>query len=390
MLWRIDRLDTPSAIGLALIFGGAMGNVFDRVRAGSVTDFLDFYTGSYHWYTFNVADASICTGAGLLILSMFCSHIAAARFARLTCFRDLIQIGSFSLPTYGVLVALAFLVALCAGIALREAARPEQREGRQPRRLLRAGGDAGREAADDRARSRISHASGRNLFAGHAAERGNLFRRVHSGARFRVFSICGRRVCRCSRPRTFSLPASPSGMASGGSDVSPPGAAGANRRICPGPSPSRIRMRPRECRSDSAASDAALRGVRGRNHLPDPDRAVATARIATARSSDSTRCFTGAFVSGSSSCGNTMLRIRLAAVHAEQWISLVVAGAGGLSDRPPCPRISRDRSRHELTCRDSNAPLPFRCSGECFSAMQLSVRAMRSSCVGTTQTGIVE
>ena len=71
MLWRIDRLDSPSATGLALIFGGAMGNVFDRVRVGSVTDFLDFYAGQYHWYTFNVADASICTGAGLLILSMF-------------------------------------------------------------------------------------------------------------------------------------------------------------------------------------------------------------------------------------------------------------------------------------------------------------------------------
>lgn len=80
MLWRIDRLDTPSAAGLALIFGGAMGNVFDRVRTGSVTDFLDFYAGSYHWYTFNVADASICTGAGLLILSMILSqrHHAAA------------------------------------------------------------------------------------------------------------------------------------------------------------------------------------------------------------------------------------------------------------------------------------------------------------------------
>lgn len=74
MLWRIDRLDTPSAAGLALIFGGAMGNVFDRVMAGSVTDFLDFYAGNYHWYTFNLADASICTGAGLLILSMFRSR----------------------------------------------------------------------------------------------------------------------------------------------------------------------------------------------------------------------------------------------------------------------------------------------------------------------------
>ena len=74
MLWRIDRLDTPSSTGLALIFGGAMGNVFDRVRAGSVTDFLDFYAGTYHWYTFNLADASIFTGACLLILSMFLSQ----------------------------------------------------------------------------------------------------------------------------------------------------------------------------------------------------------------------------------------------------------------------------------------------------------------------------
>jgi signal peptidase II len=70
MLWRIDRLDTPSAVGLSLIFGGAIGNFFDRVRVGSVTDFLDFYSGDYHWYTFNVADASICVGAGLLLLSL--------------------------------------------------------------------------------------------------------------------------------------------------------------------------------------------------------------------------------------------------------------------------------------------------------------------------------
>lgn len=70
MLWRIDRLDIASATGLALIFGGALGNVYDRVHFGRVTDFLDFYAGTYHWYTFNVADASICTGAGLLLLSM--------------------------------------------------------------------------------------------------------------------------------------------------------------------------------------------------------------------------------------------------------------------------------------------------------------------------------
>jgi signal peptidase II len=71
MLWKIERLDRISAVALSLIFGGAIGNVWDRVYAGAVTDFLDFYFGTYHWYTFNVADSAICTGAGLLMLSMF-------------------------------------------------------------------------------------------------------------------------------------------------------------------------------------------------------------------------------------------------------------------------------------------------------------------------------
>jgi signal peptidase II len=71
MLWKIDRLDRLSAVGLSLIFGGAVGNVYDRVRAGAVTDFLDFYVRTHHWYIFNLADSAICTGAGLLMLSMF-------------------------------------------------------------------------------------------------------------------------------------------------------------------------------------------------------------------------------------------------------------------------------------------------------------------------------
>ena len=71
LLWRIDRQDRYTAIGITLIFGGALGNVFDRVRSGRVTDFVDFYIGTWHWYTFNLADAAICTGAGLLILGMF-------------------------------------------------------------------------------------------------------------------------------------------------------------------------------------------------------------------------------------------------------------------------------------------------------------------------------
>lgn len=70
LLTRIRRWDRPTGLGVALIFGGALGNVYDRIHVGRVTDFLDFYHGTYHWYTFNIADSAICIGAGLLILSM--------------------------------------------------------------------------------------------------------------------------------------------------------------------------------------------------------------------------------------------------------------------------------------------------------------------------------
>lgn len=53
--------------GLALIFGGAIGNLIDRYRYGKVVDFLDFYLGSTHWPAFNVADSAISIGMGILI-----------------------------------------------------------------------------------------------------------------------------------------------------------------------------------------------------------------------------------------------------------------------------------------------------------------------------------
>ena len=56
--------------GLALILGGATGNVLDRLTRHSVTDFIDFYIGSYHWYTFNVADSAIVVGAGFVVLEL--------------------------------------------------------------------------------------------------------------------------------------------------------------------------------------------------------------------------------------------------------------------------------------------------------------------------------
>ena len=53
---------------LALILGGALGNVIDRVLYGYVIDFLDVHVGGWHWPAFNVADSAICVGAALFIL----------------------------------------------------------------------------------------------------------------------------------------------------------------------------------------------------------------------------------------------------------------------------------------------------------------------------------
>lgn len=53
---------------LAMIFGGAVGNLIDRIRFGEVVDFLDVYIASYHWPTFNVADSAVSVGIGIFIL----------------------------------------------------------------------------------------------------------------------------------------------------------------------------------------------------------------------------------------------------------------------------------------------------------------------------------
>lgn len=58
------------AAALALILGGALGNVVDRATRGHVVDFIDFYIGNWHFAAFNVADIAISVGAGLLILDM--------------------------------------------------------------------------------------------------------------------------------------------------------------------------------------------------------------------------------------------------------------------------------------------------------------------------------
>jgi len=61
--------------GLALIFGGAIGNLIDRFRYGKVVDFLDFYINSVHWPAFNVADSAITIGMGILIYHIIFNKI---------------------------------------------------------------------------------------------------------------------------------------------------------------------------------------------------------------------------------------------------------------------------------------------------------------------------
>jgi signal peptidase II len=57
-------------IGMALILGGASGNLLDRLVHRSVTDFIDLHLRDHHWYTFNVADSAIVIGAGLVLLEL--------------------------------------------------------------------------------------------------------------------------------------------------------------------------------------------------------------------------------------------------------------------------------------------------------------------------------
>ena len=67
---RYARGRPLSTVGLALILGGALGNLIDRLRVGMVIDFLDFYLGPYHWPAFNVADSGITVGVSLLLVEM--------------------------------------------------------------------------------------------------------------------------------------------------------------------------------------------------------------------------------------------------------------------------------------------------------------------------------
>jgi signal peptidase II len=63
--WQTPLGQRFLSVGLALIFGGAVGNLVDRMRFGIVVDFLDVYAGTLHWPAFNVADSAITIGVGI-------------------------------------------------------------------------------------------------------------------------------------------------------------------------------------------------------------------------------------------------------------------------------------------------------------------------------------
>src|SRR5262245_10465113 len=70
LLWRNSHSMNSTGVGLALILGGALGNLWDRLLSGRVVDFLLFYVGQYQWPAFNVADSAIVVGAALLVIEI--------------------------------------------------------------------------------------------------------------------------------------------------------------------------------------------------------------------------------------------------------------------------------------------------------------------------------
>jgi signal peptidase II len=70
-LYRLKKHETLLAVALALVLGGAIGNLIDRLAYGYVIDFLDVYYQNWHWPAFNVADMAISLGVFLMLLESF-------------------------------------------------------------------------------------------------------------------------------------------------------------------------------------------------------------------------------------------------------------------------------------------------------------------------------
>ena len=73
LLWMLknNHRNRILSSALALVVGGALGNLYDRVLHGYVIDFVQWHAANYYWPAFNIADSAICLGAGLLILDSF-------------------------------------------------------------------------------------------------------------------------------------------------------------------------------------------------------------------------------------------------------------------------------------------------------------------------------
>ncbi len=73
IIWlaRLAAREVWSAVSLALILGGAVGNVWDRVQFGYVVDFIQVYYEQWYWPAFNIADSAICVGAVMMIIDSF-------------------------------------------------------------------------------------------------------------------------------------------------------------------------------------------------------------------------------------------------------------------------------------------------------------------------------
>ncbi|MFQ5720788.1 MAG: signal peptidase II [Acidobacteriota bacterium] len=71
LAWRSPAGRASPLLPLALVLGGAVGNLIDRLRLGAVVDFLDWHLAGHHWPAFNVADSAICVGVGFLLLHSF-------------------------------------------------------------------------------------------------------------------------------------------------------------------------------------------------------------------------------------------------------------------------------------------------------------------------------
>jgi signal peptidase II len=85
ILWAVGKCGRTSrrlTFALGCVFGGAMGNLWDRWKLGFVRDFIDAHAGLHHWPMFNIADSAICVGAAILVIHSFLTPDARRETSR--------------------------------------------------------------------------------------------------------------------------------------------------------------------------------------------------------------------------------------------------------------------------------------------------------------------